>query len=78
MLHLAQPLYLNAVCITARFSVTCQLRHRRCPMDIGLPTVKLVLTEKTSPSVSDRVAQRIKDTNRKLVHLCIWKETVLG
>lgn len=37
-----------------------------------------ILTEKTSPSVSERVAQRIKDRNRKLVHLCIWKKPHRG
>lgn len=44
----------------------------------SLPAETRILTEKTSPSVSERVAQRIKDRNRKLVHLCIWKETAPG
>lgn len=37
-----------------------------------------VLTDKTSPNVSDRAAQRMKDRKRKLAHLCICKETVPG
>lgn len=37
-----------------------------------------ILTEKTSPSVSERVAQRIKDRNRTPVHLCICKKPQRG
>lgn len=37
-----------------------------------------ILTEKTSPSVSERAAQRIRDRNRRLVHLCIWKKAQRG
>lgn len=37
-----------------------------------------ILTEKTSPSVSERVAQRIKDRNSKPVHLCICKKARRG